>query len=439
MIKNFLKRIIKKVLSRRLYNDLAPYFFHLPKAIWANLIFGFPSKKLRVIGVAGTKGKSTTTYLISQLLEDLGFKTAVLSTTTVKIGEDEQLNDFKMTSVDSIDLQRFLRKAVDRGCDFAVLETSSHALKQFRNWGVGFEIAVLTNMMPDHQEYHKSVDDYTFSHKKMIGPKTKALVLNGDDPNLEPFKKLEINQFAFGFNSGNDLRVEDAELDESGARFGLVFHGAKLRLTTALPGKFNLYNVLAGLTAIWALDLGILKGKQARMKLESSVKKLKAAPGRVEKIANNLGLEIIVDYAHSPDSFENLFSAIKPYLKGKLISVTGACGERDATKRPIMGRILAGYSDYVVITNDDPYGEDPEKIASELVVGLTENNKFVSEKNYWKILDRKNAIKKAVQLAKKGDTIVVLGKGAEQWQMFKDSKIPWDDRKIAREVLLEEK
>lgn len=440
-MKAIFKKAIKKFLPARIYNELTPYFFHLPKAVLANLVFGFPGRKIRVIGIAGTKGKSTTAYLVNQLLESLGFRTAILSTTTVKIGQDERLNDFKMTSVDAWDLQKFLSRAVKENCQFAVLETSSHALKQFRTWGVRFEVAVLTNMMPDHQEYHKSVDDYTFSHKKMLDPKTKVLVLNGDDVNLEPFKKLDIKQLGFGLHPGNSFRAKDIAIDESGAKLKLVFSGREQLFSTSLPGKFNLYNVLAALSAIQALELDVSQ-------LEKVVKELRAAPGRVEKISNNLGIEIIVDYAHSPDSFENLFSAIKPYVKGKLIAVTGACGERDATKRPIMGRILANYCDLVVITNDDPYGEDPEKIARELISGLIENVTFIEvnpeaetsslrNKNYWKILDRKSAIKKAIQLAKKGDTIVILGKGSEQWQMFKDSKVPWDDRKVTREILEE--
>lgn len=436
-MKEIFKKAVKKFLPAGIYNDLTPYFFHLPKAVLANLVFGFPGRKIRVIGIAGTKGKSTTAYLVNQLLESLGFKTAVLSTTTVKIGRDEQLNDFKMTSVDSWDLQKFLSKAVKENCRFAVLETSSHALKQFRTWGVKFEVVVLTNMMPDHQEYHKSVNDYTFSHKKMLGSKTKVLALNGDDINLEPFKKLDIKQISFGLRSGNSFYAKDVAIDESGSKFNLIFNGRNQVFSTGLPGKFNLYNVLAALSAIPALGFDI-NG------LEKAVFDLKAAPGRVEKITNNLGLEIIVDYAHSPDSFENLFSAIKPYVKGKLIAVTGACGERDVTKRPIMGRILANYCDLAVITNDDPYGEDPEKIARELISGLTQSNEFFpaeglrgkENKTYWKILDRREAIKKAIQLAKKGDTIAILGKGSEQWQMFKDSKIPWDDRKVAREILV---
>ncbi len=443
-MKEIFKKAVKKFLPVGIYNELTPYFFHLPKAILANLIFGFPGGKIRVIGVAGTKGKSTTTYLIDQLLESFGFKTAILSTTTVKIGPDEQLNDFKMTSVDSRDLQKFLSKAVKENCQFAILEISSHALKQFRTWGVKFEVVVLTNMMPDHQEYHKNVDDYTFSHKKMLGSETKTLVLNGDDVNLEPFKKLDIKQISFGLRSGNSFYAKDVIIDESGSKFNLVFNGRQRFFSTGLPGKFNLYNILAALSTIQALGLNVSE-------LVKPVEELKAAPGRVEKIFNNLGLEIVVDYAHSPDSFENLFSAIKPYVKGKLIAVTGACGERDATKRPVMGKILADYCNLVVITNDDPYGEDPEKIVGELIAGLTESGKFSQlspeadppaggspqNNNYWKILDRREAIKKAIQLAKKDDMVIVLGKGSEQWQVFKDSKIPWDDRKVTREILEE--
>ena len=412
-MKHLFRKIAKKFLSPRLYNDLAPYLFHLPKAVIASFVYGFPAGKTRIIGVAGTKGKSTTTYLISQLLESLGFETAVLSTTTIKIGKNEKLNNLKMTTSDAVFLQKFIKQAIESGCGFVILETSSHALKQFRTWGLSFELVVLTNMMPDHQEYHKSVEEYSLSHKKMIGPKTKTLVLNGDDPSLESFKKMDVKQTSFGLNSGVTLYAKDYEINQNGLNFKLVFSGKEEFFSAPLPGKFNLYNVLAALAAVHALGFEIAELKEA-------VLNLKPAPGRVEKVENLKEIEIIVDYAHSPDSFENLFSAVKPYLKKKLISVTGACGERDASKRPVMGKILAEYSDLVVITN-----------------GLEESGKFRLNKNYWKILDRKSAIKKSIELAKKGDTIVILGKGAEQWQMFKDSKIPWDDREIVKEALEE--
>ena len=437
-MKKALKKIIKKLLPLQFYNDLVPYLWHLPKAILSNIVFDFPSRKLRVIGIAGTKGKSTTTYLINQFLESLKFKTAILSTTTVKIGEIERLNEFKMTSVDSWELQKFLRKAVEENCQFVVLEVSSHALKQFRTFGINFEIVVLTNLMSDHLEYHRDTKDYQKTHRKLITKNSKVLVLNNDDENLEDFKKIYLKQVSFGLNSGSSLLVKSHTIDKTGAVFSLIYSGESFgenkpgelgEFSSPLIGRFNLFNVLAALSTIIALGFDILK-------LKDSVENLQAAPGRVEKIENNLGIEILVDYAHSPDSLENLLGALKPNLKGRLIAVFGATGERDPAKRPIMGEILAKYCDHVFVTNDDPYGEDPEKIAFQLIGGLIESGK-IGEEDYEKILDRKEAIKNAILTAKRGDTVVIMGKGSEQWQVFKNLKIPWDDRKVVREVLSE--
>lgn len=427
-MKNFIKGIIKRFLPKNLYNDLTPYFVHLPKAVLANFVFGFPSKKIKIIGVAGTKGKSTTAYLISQLLEALGQKTALISTTSVKIGEEEKLNPYKMTSVGAWDLQAFLKEAVLKGCDFAILETSSHALKQFRTWGVDFNLAVLTNMMPDHQEYHKSIEDYSLSHLKMISQKTRALVLNYDDPNLQPFRELVVRKIGFGFDQQADLLMKNFDISDSGSWLEVFWEKHQARFVTKFLGKFNLYNLTAALATVYALGFDIKK-------LVGKTESLKPAPGRAEKIINNKGFEVLVDYAHSPDSFENLLSALRPYVKGRLIAVTGACGERDASKRPEMGKILANYCDFCVITNDDPYGEDEEKIAKELIAGLIGSGKFKENQNWWKVLDRRQAIKRGFELAQKNDTVVIMGKGAEQWQVFKDKKIPWDDRLVAREEL----
>ncbi|MEW5805566.1 MAG: UDP-N-acetylmuramoyl-L-alanyl-D-glutamate--2,6-diaminopimelate ligase [Patescibacteria group bacterium] len=419
-MKKIIKKAIKIFLPERFYNSLTAYFWHLPKAVLANIFYRFPAKKLRVVGVAGTKGKSTTSYLISQLLESQGKKIALISTTTIKIGGEEKLNDLKMTSADSWYLQKFLSQAVREKCEFVVLETSSHALKQFRTRGIYFEIALLTNLTPDHQEYHSSPEDYIFTHKKMISKKTKALVFNSDDSYLEPFKKIPVKKISFGLDRESDLQAEKIQAEKSGSKLELGFDSNRLKLQIPLPGKFNVYNVLAALSALYGLGFDLTK-------LVNSVSGLKPAPGRVEKIPNSLGIEIIVDYAHSPESFENFFSAIKPYVKNHLIAATGACGERDASKRPIMGNILSKYCDYAVITNDDPFSEDPEKIARELISGISIEHE--------KILDRKQAIQKAIKIAQKGDTVVVLGKGAEQWQVFKDKKIPWDDREVIRQII----
>ena len=415
----FIRRIVPKSLKN--------YLWHFPKAVLANIIYGFPARKIKVIGVAGTKGKTTTTYLISQLLESYGKKTAILSTAIIKIGDEEKLNDLKMTSPSSFYIQKFLRKAINRGCDYLVLETSSHALKQFRTWGIKFEGVVITNLIPDHLEYHKTKEDYILTHKKMISYNTKILVLNNDDEYSDDFKKLDVSKILIGEKTTSDFKIENYSLSENGSN--VVFSYEKQQYNCFLPliGKFNIYNFLSA--------VGCLKGLGFEISdISEKSSKLRPAPGRVEIVFNG-DFKVIVDYAHSPESFESFFKAIKPFAKGKLITVTGACGERDRNKRPKMGELLAFYSDLVVITNDDPYGEDPGQIAQDLISGLIKSNKFQESKNFWKILDRREGIKKGIDLAEKNDVVAILGKGPEQWQVFKNYKIPWDDRKIAKEII----
>lgn len=419
-----------KTLKKLIPRVMIDYLWHLPIELFSAIRFGFPARKLTVIGVAGTKGKSTTVYLISQLLEKLGEKTVVFSTTTIKIGEKENLNDKKMTTVSHGFLQKLLKEAVQRGCSFAVLEVSSHGLKQFRTFGIQFDYVVLTNLAPDHLEYHKTGKDYQMTHKRMIGKKTKVLVLNADDEHLEPFRKIKRENLTFGFQESADIRVSNLSMEKNGSRVTVSRDELQYSFMLPLSGKFNVYNALASFTVLLAV------GKDAGQ-ISGFMSELKAAPGRLEQIENERGIEIYVDYAHSPESFENVFSAIKPYVQNRLIAVTGACGERDKTKRPIMGEILAKYCDFVVVTNDDPFGEDPEMIAAGLIKGLNRSKKMKQGETFWKILDRREGVRKGIELAKPKDTVMVLGKGAEQWQVFKDKKIPWDDRKVIREILSE--
>lgn len=414
---------IRKIVPKNIKN----YLWHFPKAVLANIIYGFPARKIKVIGVAGTKGKTTTTYLISQLLESYGKKTALLSTAVIKIGDQEKLNDLKMTSPSSFYIQKFLKKTLKEGCDYLVLETSSHALKQFRTWGIEFEAVVITNLIPDHLEYHKTKEDYILTHKKMISNKTKILVLNNDDEYSKDFKNLNTPKILIGEKATSDFKIENYSLLENGSRIAFSYKNQEYNCFLPLIGKFNVYNFLSAVACLKGLDFQIAKISEKSLKL-------KPAPGRVEVVYDN-DFKIIVDYAHSPESFESLFLALKPFVKGKLIAVTGACGERDRNKRPKMGELLAFYSDLVVITNDDPYGEDPEQIAQDLISGLVKSNKFQETKNFWKILDRREGIKKGIELANNNDVVVILGKGPEQWQVFKNYKIPWDDRKIAKEIV----
>ncbi|OIO50627.1 MAG: hypothetical protein COV41_02225 [Candidatus Brennerbacteria bacterium CG11_big_fil_rev_8_21_14_0_20_43_10] len=427
----FIKKLIRAILPSE---EAVNYCWHLPIQIAIALRYGLPGHHIKVIGIAGTKGKTSTAHFISQLLESTGEKTALYSTTTIKIGNVERLNDLKMTTPSRTFLQRFLRDALKAHCTHAVIEVSSHGLKQFRLWGIPFAVAVLTNMTPDHLDYHKTAQDYTMSHMRMIGNRTRAVIVNGDDENLKPFAGMRRRIFTFGKNAYNIFKIQNIQPNaQSGMTFEIEYYGHRTAYTVPYIGEYNAYNTAAALATLYGLEIDIDS-------LRDAVSNLAPAPGRMEYILCDKGFDIIVDYAHSPESFEKLFQAITPALQGNLIAVTGACGDRDATVRPDMGRLLAKYCQYVVITNDDPYTEDPEKIMQGLISGLTTNNKqqttkLIENVSWFQIPDRRKAIRKGIELARKGDTVLVLGKGAEQWQVFKDKKIPWDDRKIVQEIL----
>lgn len=429
-IKNFLKRILPE--------NFILWSWHYPKAVLAAFCYGFPAKGLTVIGVAGTKGKTTTCHLIAQILETAGKKTAMVSTAALKIGSSEELNSIKMTTPSPFFLQRFTRRAVKAGCQYLVLETSSHALVQYRTFGIPFKAAVLTNLMPDHLEYHKTAKAYQASHQKMFSRHLRYLILNGDDPNSEEFLKIPFSgqKIIYGLNqsalsdisSPTELKTIVAErvsLAPTGSSFFVKTPAGSTEIHLSLLGKFNVYNALAALGLAFSQNISLETVKVA-------LEKFRGAPGRMERIDAGQNFDVFVDYAHSPDSLINLFGVISSLKRGKVIVVFGACGERDASQRPRMGEILDENADYLIVTNDDPYGEDPEKIARDLVSGI--KNKILGE-NLWKILDRKSAIEKAFSLAKDGDSVLILGKGAEQWQIFKDKKVPWDDRKMAEEIL----
>ncbi len=421
---NTIKKIIRKIISEK----LIIIFWHLPQSFLAALVNNFPAKKIKVIGVAGTKGKTTTAFLISQVLEGSGKKVALISTALMKIGEKEELNKVKMTTPSPFFLQKFIKKAVKANCEYLVLETSSHALMQYRTLNIPFRIAVLTNMMPDHLEYHKTKEEYSESHFKMINSKLKYLILNGDDENLSNFINQPIDfskKIIFGLNSKKNIIAKNIILDFNGSKFNIKTPKGSTDINIPLLGKFNVYNTLAAIT------VGIYENLELDI-IRKTLSKISGVPGRVEKINCGQNFEVIVDYAHSTDSLTNFFDGVSCFKKNKVITVFGACGDRDPNTRPLMGTIIDKNSDYIIVTNDDPFTEDPEQIANNLLTGI---KKKKNNENLWKILDRKLAIKKAISLAQKDDLVLILGKGAEQWQIFNNKKIAWDDREIVRKIL----
>jgi len=431
---------MKKLIPQSIKN-----IYHFFQAVFANFCFGFPSRKMIIIGVTGTNGKTTTCQMISKILEESGAKVAMVSTINLKIGGKEQINKSKFTTLSSWDLQKFLKKAATEKCEYAVLEISSHSIDQYRVWGVNFDVAVLTNITREHLDYHKTMEEYSSVKEKLFTAVAKKIgganVVNLNSQFAENFLKYEANKNLGYFLDtqnpeclpGKELEVVvamDIQSNMEGSRFSV----RDQQFEIFLPGKFNIENALA------AICVG-LSQRIELSKISSGLKKLKSVPGRMEKIENDRGIEIIVDYAVTPDSLEKLYKMIWETRKGekekekKIIAVFGACGERDQGKRPIMGEIVAYYTDYCFVTNEDPYFEDPQKIIDEVFEGT---KKYKEEnKNSFRVLDRKEAIKKALQIAKPEDIVVVTGKGAEEIMVVGAKRILWNDPKVIREVLQE--
>jgi len=439
--------------------------YHLLQAALANVWFGFPSKKLKVIGVTGTNGKTTTVQMIAKILEEAGFRVAVASTINFKIGEKEWVNDMKLTTFSSFRLQDFLRKATRAGCEYAVVEVTSHALDQYRVWGVDFDVAVITNVTREHLDYHGTIEEYRQVKEKLFGKLARlhryakhcgqgksgksVAIVNLNMADAEEFLKypagekygyaVKISNFKFKIsNQFQNLNfktvfAENIELNIQNTRYQIPASpagGQDTSFQINLPGEFNVENALA------ATCVGLSQGISLE-EISQALAKIKGIPGRMERIENDRRLEIIVDYAVTPDSLQKLYDYVSKLKKenSRIIAVFGACGERDRGKRPIMGKIVAKIADFCIITNEDPYKEDPQQIIDEVFEGVSKYRR--ENMNAWRILDRREAIKKALELARADDIVVVTGKGAEETMAVGNERIPWNDPRAIREVLSE--
>ena len=386
-----LKELIKKFIPGFLLE-----FYHYCLAAIGAFLYGFPSRKMTIIGVTGTSGKSTVVELTTRIFEEAEFKTASLSSIKFKIRDKEWENKLKMTMPGRMKLQRFLRQAVKVGCEYAVLEVTSEGIKQFRHKFIDFDVAVLTNLSPEHIEAHGGFKKYRKAKAKLFQQTKKIHIINADDKNAEYFLKIPAKQkIKYGINDKNLLPEH----------FNLL-------------GNFNLYN------AITATKIAISQGISLET-CKRALEKVKGIPGRME-IVNKEPFTVIVDYAHTPEALEKVYKTIIKNNK-RMICVLGACGGgRDKWKRPVLGKIAAQYCQEIIITNEDPYNEDPMEII-EQVAGDT---------NAKKILDRKQAIGQALKLAQPGDIVIITGKGSEPWIcVAKGKKIPWDDSQIVMEEL----
>ena len=424
-----LKQILRKIIPYKFI-----LFTHKFRAILATVVYGFPGKKIRAIGIAGTKGKTTTVNIIAKILEEGGHKVAMLSTANFQIGEKKWLNDVKLTTTSPFYFQKFLAKAVKEKCGYVIVEISSHGLVQYRHLGVPYKTVVLTNMMSDHLDYHKTYKNYKNSHNALLTKNLKNLIINYDDEDSRSFLGFEkVKKYAFslkGYKEVNGvklIRAVDMVLKEKETEFIVKTDKGQMAVKSSLIGEFNIYNSLAAAAVGLAEDVKPIAIKKA---LES----IKNIPGRLEKIDEGQNFDVIVDYAHSPDSLKKVYEAVKPYVKNRMIAVLGGTGDRDKTYRAKMGALAEEYADIVIITNEDPYSEDPEDIIDQVMSGI--KNKELN-KNLFRISGRKEAIEKAMSIAERDDLVMITGKGAEQFIICGEKKIQWDDREIAREALKE--
>ncbi len=395
--------------------------------------YDHPSRKLRLIGVTGTNGKTTTTHLINAILREAGYKTGLIGTIHNRIGEE--ILPVERTTPESLDLQELLYRMVKAGIDYCVMEVSSHALSLGRVARCDFDMGVFTNISQDHLDFHQDMDEYFRAKKKLFtqltlasvktGPKT-AIINMDDQRGREIAGHCPVSWLGYGVERETDLQAVAIDIGPRGAKFSARNKGKTVPISISLTGMFSIYNALA------AAGAAIAEG----ISLESIAKALAAVPGvagRFESIDEGQDFGVIVDYAHTPDGLENILRAANEFVPGRKILVFGCGGDRDRTKRPLMGKIAVTHADYVVVTSDNPRSEDPVAIIADIEPGLKEGGKSNGE--YEIIPDRRQAIAAAIRMARKGDMVILAGKGHETYQIIGEEVLPFDDGAVAREVL----
>ena len=392
-------------------------------AISACNFYDNPSKKLKLIGVTGTKGKTTTTFMVKEILEKQGYKVGLIGTIANYIGE-VCLGDSSRTTPESIELQKLFARMVEEKCQVAVMEVSSQSLKLDRVYGCDFDIGVFTNFSEDHisEHEHPDMEDY-FKSKCKLFDMCKTAFINVDDLYGEKLKKIIPCEFAtYGIDNTCNLLAKDITITNSYVDFRVKLTERNERVKVDIPGRFTVYNALAAISI--ALKLGCSSDSIKEALLEIKV------PGRSELVPNKKGLTIMIDYAHSPESLENILSAVKSYTRGRVISVFGCGGDRDTSKRAIMGEISGRIADYTIITSDNPRTEEPKLIVDEIENGIKK-----TKGKYEVVVDRIEAIKTAIKMAGKTDIIVLAGKGHEPYQEINGVKYPFDERKIVNDII----
>lgn len=431
---------LRKIIS---YDNPLRLFWHRLKGMAAAIKYGFPGRKMVIIGVTGTNGKTTTTHMIEHILDLAGKKVAMISTSDFSINGKHKPNLSKKTTLSPFKTQKFLADCVKKKVDYVVIEASSHALHQSRLWGIPFAISVITNITHEHLDYHGTLEKYAEAKKILFKnvsrncdrtepetvrhiPHQKAFILNTADQFYEKFKQVHCPvNISYGLGQG-DLQANNITFTKYGSRFGLNYQNETIGIQFPLVGGFNVENALAATGAALSCQLPLSEIKKG---LES----FEGVGGRMERIKSPAGFEVIVDFALTPDALDKLYSVLRETATGRIIGLIGSCGDRDKEKRPTMGEIVASYCDLTIVTDEEPYTEDPKAIMQAVLEGAKKVKKMGEGLEL--IEDRYTALEHAVKEAEVGDIIVVTGMGSFQTRTMNQGPIPWDERAVAREII----
>lgn len=392
--------------------------------------YGWPARGLRVIAVTGTNGKTTTANYINEILKQAGYKTAMFTTAVIEVAGESKINNLNATVASVSRMQQFLNEARHSKVDFVILEVTSHSLHQHKLDGVPIEAAVMTNLTRDHLDYHKTMEKYAAAKGLLFARNPRYIVLNRDDDWFDYFDRYlaEEQKITYGKSEDADVRISDIRLYKKGSEATLAFdHQEKSQLATYLPGEYNVFNMAAAASICYVLGVSMSD-------IKNGIASLEGIPGRFERATKDETYEVIVDYAHTPDALEKLLEATRNITKKRIILVFGACGDRDALKRPIMGKIAAKLADEIILTDEESYNENPDKIRRDIYAGIEESK---ATNKTTEIADRREAIRHALNIAKKDDTILITGMGHEQFRIINGEKLPWNDTNIVREIISE--
>ena len=390
-------------------------------AICAAQFYGHPEKKLKIIGITGTNGKTTTSYLIRQILMLKGLRCDLIGTNQTIIGDE--VIESSRTTPESLDLFEIFGRMADCGGEYVVMEVSSHSLELDRVYGVEFETSVLTNITQDHLDFHKTMDNYAKAKAKLFSvSKSCAINLDSDYADL-CLESTRQNSITYSIKKDAAVRAENIVMSERGVIFDIVRNGEKSQMRLGIPGEFSVYNALSAICV--CINIGMeIEDIQKGLVLAKSVK------GRIEVVHTSTPYTIIIDYAHTPDGLQNIISAVRVFAKERIITVFGCGGNRDASKRPKMGSVAEELSDIAVVTSDNPRCENPDDIIKDILEGMKKNNHVV-------ISSRRDAIKHAMEIAQQGDIIILAGKGHETYQEIDHIKHDFDERRVVKEILAE--